>query len=129
MASATAGIAAAKLFIDAFNAQDHARLAAALNYPHLRLANGRFARIDSAAEFASGSERGAGRLAAEGWHHSTIGAIDVIHADATKVHLAMTVRRHRADGSVYNTFDTFWIATRVDDHWGIQFRSSYLGAA
>ena len=129
MASADAGIAAAELFIDAFNAQDHARLAAALNYPHLRLANGRFARIESAAEFASLSERGAERLAEEGWHHSTIDAIDVVHADAGKMHLAMTVCRHRADGSVYNTFDTLWIATLVDGHWGIQFRSSYLGAA
>lgn len=129
MATAAAGIAAAERFIDAFNAQDHARLAAALNYPHLRLANGRFARIESAADFARGSERGASRLAEEGWHHSTIRRIDVIHAGTDKVHLAMTVCRHREDGSVYNTFDTFWIATLVDGSWGIQFRSSYLGAA
>lgn len=128
MAPAAAGIAAAQAFIDAFNAQDHRRLAAALNYPHLRLANGRFARVESAADFASRSERGAGQLAAEGWHHSTINRIDVVHAGAKKVHLAMTIARHRADGSVYNTFETLWIATLVDDRWGIQFRSSYLVA-
>lgn len=129
MTSAAAGIAAAQAFIDAFNEQHHGRLAATLNYPHVRLANGRFARVESAADFERGSERGADRLAAEGWHHSEIERIEVVHADASKVHLAMTVTRHRADGSVYNTFDTLWIATLVDGHWGVQFRSSYLGAA
>lgn len=127
MAPADAGIAAARAFIDAFNAQNHAGIAAALNYPHIRLANGRFARIESAEDFERGSERGVARLVAEGWHHSTIARMDVVHAAADKVHLAMAVSRHRADGSVYNTFDTLWIATLVDDHWGIQFRSSYLG--
>lgn len=129
MASAAAGIAAAQAFFDAFNAQDHGHLAATLNYPHVRLANGRFARIESAADFERGSERGAARLAAEGWHHSRIERIEVVHAGTDKVHLAMTVSRRRADDSVYNTFDTLWIATLVDEHWGIQFRSSYLGAA
>ena len=129
MSPADAGIAAAQAFIDAFNAQHHARLAATLNYPHVRLANGRFARIESAAEFERRSEQGAAHLAAEGWHHSEIKRIDVVHADANKVHLAMTVSRHRADGSVYNAFDTLWIATLAGGHWGIQFRSSYLGAA
>lgn len=129
MAPAAAGIAAAEAFIDAFNTQHHARLAATLNYPHVRLANGRFARIESAAEFERRSEQGAARLAEEGWHHSRIERIEVVHAGTDKVHLAMTVSRRREDGSVYNTFDTLWIATLVDEHWGIQFRSSYLGAA
>ena len=43
-----------------------------------------------------------------------------------KVHLAITNERRHADGTVYKRFDTFWIATCVDGHWGIQFRSSYL---
>ena len=129
MAPADAGIAAAQAFIDAFNSQHHARLAATLNYPHVRLAKGRFAQVESAAEYERRSQQGAVRLAEEGWHHSEIERIEVVHADASKVHLAMTVTRHRADGSVYNSFDTLWIATLVDEHWGIQFRSSYLGAA
>ena len=135
--AADAGIAAAREFIAAFNAQDHERLAAALNYPHIRLANGAFARIDSAAEFAERSERGKRRLAEEGWHDSVIERIEVVQAAADKVHLVMTVLRRRADGTVYNSFETLWIATLQADeseaaagsgagHWGIQFRSSYL---
>ena len=62
-----AGIAAVEAFIDAFNAQDPEALAATLNYPHVRLANGRFVTIDNAAEFAERSARGKGMLEAEGW--------------------------------------------------------------
>lgn len=124
--AAEAGIAAARAFIDAFNDQDHRRLAEALNYPHVRLANGVFATVESAEDFAERSRRGEARLAEEGWHHSVVERMETVHAAADKVHLAMTVARYRADGSVYNRFETLWIATEQNGHWGIQFRSSYL---
>ena len=63
--SAEEGIAAAREFIDAFNAQDHERLAAVLNYPHIRLARN-FTRIENAAEFAQSSRSGKPHLKAEG---------------------------------------------------------------
>ena len=126
--SAEYGIAAAREFIDAFNAQDHERLARALNYPHIRLARN-FTRIESAAEFAARSSSGEAHLKAEGWHHSVLAALEAVQASADKVHVLMRVDRCRASGEVYDSFDTFWIATRRDDHWGIQFRSSYLGTA
>ena len=47
----------AMAFIDAFNAQDHARLASTLNYPRVRLANGRFAQIEDAQTFAQPEQR------------------------------------------------------------------------
>ena len=122
------GIAAAREFIDAFNAQDHERLAAALNYPHIRLARN-FTRVESAAEFADRSRSGEPRLKTEGWHHSVLAAVEAVQASADKVHLLMRVDRCRESGEVYNSFDTFWIATRRDGHWGIQFRSSYLRSA
>ncbi len=126
--SAEYGIAAAREFIDAFNAQDHERLAAALNYPHIRLARN-FTRVESAAEFAARSRRGEAHLKAEGWHHSVLAAVKAVQAGIGKVHLQMRVDRCRESGEVYNSFDTFWVATRRDGHWGIQFRSSYLGVA
>jgi hypothetical protein len=120
------GIAAARAFIDAFNAQDHERLAATLNYPHVRLANGRFVTIENAEAFVERSRKGRALLEAEGWDHTVLEDIRVIHSGPDKVHLALSVDRCRADGTAYNHFETFWIATLVDGHWGIQFRSSYL---
>ncbi len=119
-------IGVARAFIDAFNAQDHEALAATLNYPHLRLANGRFRTIESAEDFVSLSRRSKPALQAEGWHHSVLVSIEVVQSGDDKVHLKLLVDRSREDGTAYNRFDTLWIATRQAGHWGITFRSSYL---
>lgn len=119
-------MAAAERFIKAFNARRHEVLADALNYPHVRLANGAFTTIANREAFLEGSRRGVARLEAEGWHHSLVETIEAVHVGADKVHLAMTVARCHADGTTYNRFDTLWIATCVEGHWGIQFRSSFL---
>lgn len=118
--------AAAYAFIDAFNHQDHEALADTLNYPHIRLANGRFVRVETRTDFAELSRSNEPKLRAEGWHHTTVESCEVVHEGKDKVHLAIRNHRCREDNSIYNTFDTLWIATLVDGHWGIQFRSSYL---
>lgn len=126
---AQAGADAVRAFIDAFNAQDHERLAGTLNYPHVRLANGRFLTVPDAADFAERSRKGKARLEAERWDHTVISSLEVIHQSPDKVHVALTMDRCHADGTVYNRFDTLWIATEQNGHWGIQFRSSYLAGA
>lgn len=121
-----AAIAAMHGFIDAFNAQNHEALADTLNYPHIRLANGAFTEIPTREAFIERSRAGKARLTAEGWARTTVAKIVAVHVGSDKVHLAITNERRHADGTVYKRFDTFWIATCVDGHWGIQFRSSYL---
>ena len=121
-----AAIQSARAFIEAFNDQDHERLASTLNYPHVRLANGRFMTVERAEDFVERSRNNRALLEAEGWDHTVLKAIEVVHNGPDKVHLALSIDRCHADGTVYNQFDTFWIATLQDGHWGIQFRSSYL---
>lgn len=119
-------VATARAFIEAFNAQDHPALAETLNYPHIRLANGTFQTIPSLEAFVEGSRRGRAQLEAQGWDHTVMASVEVVHEGPDKVHLAITNDRYRADGSVYNRFETLWIVTLLDGHWGVQFRSSYL---
>ena len=119
-------IATARAFIDAFNAQDYEALANTLNYPHVRLANDRFATVDDAETFIARSGKAKALLEAEGWDHTVLKDVQVIHSGPDKVHLALSNDRCHADGTVYNHFETLWIATKQDGHWGIQFRSSYL---
>ena len=126
--SAEAGIAAVHTFTETFNAQDHERHAQSLNYPHIRLANGKFTRLESAEEFAEQSRKAEPFLKKEGWHHTVVASLEVLHAGKDKVHLSLRNDRCREDGAVYHSFDTLWIATLVDCHWGIQFRSSFLHA-
>ncbi|MBJ38854.1 MAG: hypothetical protein CMD83_10390 [Gammaproteobacteria bacterium] len=120
------GIAAARAFVDAFNAQDHARLAGTLNYPHVRLANNQYRTVGSAEDFATGSRNGESRLRGEGWDHTVLESAEVVHEGDDKVHLALVMARYDKDGKVYNRFDTFWIATLENGKWGIRFRSSFL---
>ena len=127
--SEKAAIAVVHAFIETFNAQDHERHAETLNYPHIRLANGRFTRIENAEIFVEISKRGESMLAQEGWHHTTVASLEVLHSGNDKVHIALRNDHCRADGPVYHSFDTFWIATLVEGHWGIQFRSSFLHAS
>ncbi|MCZ6617681.1 MAG: hypothetical protein O7E57_06070 [Gammaproteobacteria bacterium] len=125
-AANSSAIATARAFIDAFNNQDHEALADTLNYPHVRLANQRFATTESRDDFIKRSRKGGEYLDAEGWHHTVLDSIEVIHGGLDKVHMALGIDRCREDGSVYNHFETLWIATLQEKHWGIQFRSSYL---
>ena len=119
-------IEVSKGFIAAFNAQDHEALADTLNYPHIRLANGRFATIESREAFIERSKAGKAYLVEERWDHTVLESIDAVHVGDDKVHLALTNSRCHADGTIYRRFDTLWIVTLADGHWGIQFRSSYL---
>jgi ketosteroid isomerase-like protein len=120
--------AAVDAFQDAFNAQDHERLAAALNYPHVRLWSGVFRQIDTPEEFAEISRRGQARLESEGWHHTTTASMEVVQAGPDKAHCALVNHRTHADGTVYHKFNTLWIITNQNGHWGVKFRSSFLGS-
>lgn len=124
--NAEAALGAVNAYIQAFNEEDIDAMSAAFNFPHVRLAKGRFYTFESAQQFHHQSERLAESLAAEGWAHTVVESAEVIHDGEDKVHVAMTVSRRNAKGETYNRFNTLWIATLVDGHWGIQFRSSYL---
>jgi len=54
--------------------------------------------------------------------------MDVVQQGPDKAHCALVNHRCRADGAAYLEFDTFWIVTNQDGHWGVKFRSSYLGS-
>ena len=58
MTPADAATQAVHAFLETFNAQDHEAHAQTLNYPHVRLAGGRFARLESSEEFTAISAKG-----------------------------------------------------------------------
>ncbi len=120
------GIKAVNTYIEGFNRQDIDLMAEGFNFPHVRLANGRFRTFETAEEFRRLSRGMEEQLASEGWDHTVVDSTEIIHEGDDKVHISMTVSRLNSHGEVYNRFNTLWIATNLDGHWGIQFRSSYL---
>ena len=51
----------------------------------------------------------------------------MIQADEDKIHMAVQFSRYTPAHEKIVTFESFYILTRMNGHWGTQFRSSYAG--
>lgn len=119
-------VATIRRWLEGFNARDAEVQIDTFNFPHVRLAGGRFATIEDADDMRRQNDAGTARLAAEGWAYTSLLSIEPVQSGPAKVHVAVRYARHRSDGTIYNEFDSLWIVTQQDSHWGVQFRSSYL---
>ena len=85
-------------FFEALNARDVARLAAACNFPQVRLASGTMTIWRTVDEFEQSG--GLAGIPLEGeWHLSAWNTRHIIQASHDKVHVAVTFTRHRSDGT------------------------------
>lgn len=109
-------------FMEAFNSRDMKAWAATLNYPHVRFASGAVTVWMNAEEF----ERGAtfDRLPRTGWDHSSWLARDVSLVSPGKVHVNTVFQRFNDKNEPIGTYESLYIVTLVDGHWGTQARSS-----
>lgn len=126
MTSEEAAHAAVRAYIEAFNTGDAQGMAGAFNFPHVRLAGGRFIDFPTAQDFITVQAGVSEQRKGEGFHHTTIEGMETVYAGDDKVHLAMDFARRRADDTIYERFHSLWIVTCLDGHWGVQFRSSFL---
>jgi len=108
-------------FMAAFNARDLPAWEATFNFPSVRLASGTLAIIEPAYHKPEMFEQGA----LSDWHHSAWERREVIHAGPDKVHFDTRFTRYRADGSIIGGFDSIYVVTLEDGHWGVKARSSY----
>ena len=125
MADYSAAIAAAQKVLDdfmaAFNARDIPACEATFNFPSVRLASNTLVILNKCdmkpERFTSG--------ALAEWDHSAWERRDVIHAGADKVHIDTRFTRYRKDGSVIGGFDSIYVITCENGHWGVKLRSSF----
>jgi len=108
-------------FMAAFNARDLAAWEKTFNFPSVRLASNTLTIIEPGHHKPSMFDTSLG----DGWHHSGWDRREVIHAGDEKVHLDTRFTRYRADGSVIGHFDSIYVVTRENGHWGIKARSSF----
>ena len=125
MTEHAAAIAAAQQVLDdfmaAFNARDIPAWEKTFNFPSVRLASNRMEILEKGTR--SPNMFGQGSLT--DWDHSAWDRRDVIHAGVDKVHIDTRFTRYRNDGSVIGGFDSIYIITCEDGHWGVKGRSSY----
>ncbi len=105
----------------AFNARDAEAIRTRwFHFPHVRFHSGRItvmARPEDYRNLVWGQS--------SGWERSGWDAMEVIDADADKVHFRVRFTRYRADGTVLGSYRSLYIVTRLDGRWAIQGRSSW----
>jgi hypothetical protein len=108
-------------FMTAFNAQDIPAWEETFNFPSARLASQGLVIINKGdikpERFTTG--------ALAEWDHSAWDRREVIHAGPDKVHIDTCFTRYRKDGSIIGGFDSIYVVTRQEGHWGIKIRSSF----
>ncbi|MDP1632315.1 MAG: hypothetical protein Q8L66_12940 [Caulobacter sp.] len=108
-------------FMTAFNARDLPAWEETFNFPSVRLASNTMTIIEAGDHKSGMFDQGA----LSDWDHSAWERRTVIHAGQDKVHLDTRFSRYRADGSVIGGFDSLYVITRENGHWGVKARSSY----
>ena len=108
-------------FMTAFNARDVTAFEATFNFPSVRLASQGLVILKAGDMTAERFTTGA--LA--DWDRSAWDRREVIHAGPDKVHIDTRFTRYRKDGSVIGGFDSIYVVTRQDGHWGVKIRSSF----
>ena len=125
MTDNAAAIAAAMQCLDdfmaAFNARDIAAWDRTFNFPSVRLASNTLVILQAGDHQPGLFERGA----LSDWDHSAWERRAVIHAGADKVHIDTRFTRYRADGSMIGGFDSIYVVTCENGHWGVKGRSSF----
>ncbi len=118
--SAAAGMAAVKEFFSAWNTHDPDRLAAAIHYPHVRVADGLVETWRTAQEFAAGREPGRQRT----WHQTRVDSTRVVQITPNGVNLLVSFSRLGRGGTVLSTDEGVFLAVLRDGAWKIQARST-----
>lgn len=121
---AAAAIKSLDEYMAAFNARDEKAWAATLNYPHVRLAGGKVKVWQTAEDYCADFDFGA--FAKQyNWDHSQWDKREVVQQGPGKVHVCVTFSRFDAKGNKLETYDSLYILTNDNGHWGTLARSSY----
>ncbi len=110
-------------FMAALNAHDADAMDACMHFPHVRLAGG---------DVKVYERRGSNPMDLfqklrdeDDWRYSTWRERELVQFNPTKAHFAVSYTRFRSDDSVIGVYESLYVLTRVDGHWGIQARSSF----
>ncbi|MBS0276026.1 MAG: hypothetical protein JSR81_00240 [Proteobacteria bacterium] len=120
-ASIDAALKLLDAFMTAFNARDVEAFEATFNFPSIRLASGKLVTLNKGDMTKERFSQGA---LAE-WDRSAWERREIVHAGEDKVHVDTRFTRYRKDGSVIGGFDSIYVITRENGHWGVKIRSSF----
>ena len=109
-------------FMHNFNSRDMKTWSETLNYPHVRFAGSEVTVWDTKEEYSAVDIFD--RLASTGWHHSAWLSRKVILVSENKVHISTIFQRYDEHNNPLKQYQSLYIVTNKDGHWGVQARSS-----
>ena len=109
-------------FMQNFNSRDMKTWSETLNYPHVRFAGSEVTVWDTKEEYSAVDIFD--RLASTGWHHSAWLSRKVILVSENKVHISTIFQRYDENNKPLKQYQSLYIVTNKDGHWGVQARSS-----
>ncbi len=114
-----AGLQAVTAFFAAWNGHDPQAVAAAIHYPHVRIADGQVEVWKTPEAFLAGSEPGRQRT----WYQIRVDKVALAQTTANGVNLTVTISRLGRDGFVQSTDDGVFLVVLRDGAWKVQARS------
>ena len=114
---------------EGFNKRNREIFIEYMHFPNIRLWENQFFIFETEEEIINSFDDQSESLLNEGWHHTVTLNIKAIQSDETKVHLLLHQSRRNKNNEEYDNFHTLWIVTKINNKWGIQFRSSFLDGA
>ena len=111
--------AALNEFATAWNSGDIESVRAVLNYPHLTHFGGGLRIARQPAEFIQDFDA----LREQGWARSRFGEVTVYQVSQNKVNLTVEWARLNANNQIYQSGQAFYVFTRQDGKWGMQYRT------
>jgi len=118
--NSTAAMNAVAAFFDAWNSHDQERLAAAIHYPHVRLADGAVETWRAARDYLTGPEPGRQRT----WYRTRLDSSKVVQATATGVNIVVAFSRLARDGRVLSSDEGLFLCIDRNGSWRVQARST-----
>ena len=109
-------------FMTSFNTRNMEEWSETLNYPHVRFAGSEVTVWDTKEEYSAIDIFE--RLASTGWHHSAWLSRKVILVSENKVHISTIFQRYDENNNPLKQYQSLYIVTSKDGHWGVQARSS-----
>jgi len=114
---------AARAALDAFlvdwNRSDLAAIQEHLSFPHVTHGPGRFIIAQEEGEF----EQDFAALRAQGWQRSSFDNFEVLQVSEKKVNFLVDFTRYRNSGEILSTGQVFYVVSKQEDGWGMQYRS------
>jgi len=120
----TAAMTALDEFMTEFNARDDAAWAKTLNYPHVRIAGGEVRVWQDAEEYTAYMDFDR-FIEQTGWDHSVWDSRTIVQSGKDKVHIAVQFSRYDKDDKKIAMYESLYVVTNRDGHWGTQARSSF----